>query len=105
VTVRRSFDGRAFQTHHRSDASAPHDWEAKVLRLLGSRGCGFVLTLLEANPQRLRIITRDCSTRAKHLEPESVCSASTQLSHAEQSGFLGSGFDLASTCDALADQY
>jgi hypothetical protein len=81
VTVRRSFNGRAIQPHHGSDAPAPHDWETKSLRLLGSRGCGIILTLLEANPQRLRIITSNCSDCAEHLEPERVCSVSTLNFH------------------------
>ncbi len=46
------------------------------------------------------------SLRIPHLKPGYKADVRFFLfSAAEQSGFPGSGFDLASTCDALADPY
>jgi hypothetical protein len=70
ATVHLSFDGRAFKIYHGANAPTRFAQEVKVLRLLEARGCGFVPRLLEADPQRLRIITTNCGTRVQHLDPE-----------------------------------
>ena len=67
-TVQLSFDGRVFKTYHGKDAEQRFTNEVRVLRHLEARGCGFVPRLLEANPDRLRIVTTNCGARVEHLD-------------------------------------
>ncbi len=68
ATVRLSFDGRVFKTYHGRDAQPRFDNEVRILRYLESRQCNFVPRLLEADPEKLRIITTNCGTRVEHLD-------------------------------------
>lgn len=68
ATVHLSFDGRVFKTYHGSDARTRFDNEVRVLRHLEARGCNFVPKLLEADPEKLRIITTNCGSRVQHLD-------------------------------------
>ena len=67
-TVQLSFDGRVFKTYHGKDAEQRFNNEVRVLRHLEARGCGLVPRLLEANPDRLRIVTTNCGTRVERLD-------------------------------------
>jgi tRNA A-37 threonylcarbamoyl transferase component Bud32 len=69
-TVHLSYDGRVFKTYHGPDAKKRFTNEVKVLRHLEVRGCGFVPRLLEADPERLRIITTNCGARVEHLDAD-----------------------------------
>jgi hypothetical protein len=44
----------------------------KVLRFLEKRGCNFVPRLLEADRDKLRIITTNCGQRVEHLDEERI---------------------------------
>ena len=68
ATVHLGFDGRVFKTYHGPDAPERFANEVRVLRHLEARGCGFVPRLLEADPERLRIITTNCGSRVEHLD-------------------------------------
>jgi len=70
ATVQLSFDGRVFKTYHGADAQPRFEKEVRVLRLLETRGCGFVPRLLEADAAIPRIITTECGTRVEHLDAE-----------------------------------
>jgi tRNA A-37 threonylcarbamoyl transferase component Bud32 len=70
ATVQLSFDGRVFKTYHGPDAQSRFENEVRVLRFLETRGCGFVPRLLEADPDKPRIITTECGTRVEHLDAE-----------------------------------
>ena len=70
ATVQVSFDGRVFKTYHGPDAPKRFEQEVRVLRHLEARGCGFVPRLLEADREKLRIITTNCGTRVEHLDAE-----------------------------------
>ena len=70
ATVRMSFDGRVFKTYHGPDAPTRFAQEVKILRYLESRGCTFVPRLLEADSEKLRIVTTNCGTRVEHLDEE-----------------------------------
>lgn len=70
ATVNLTFDGRVVKTYHGPDAGTRFANEIKVLRYLEARGCGFVPRLLEADPDRLRIVTTNCGTRVEHLDAE-----------------------------------
>ena len=70
ATVRMSFDGRVFKTYHGPDAPQRFAQEVKILRWLETRGCAFVPKLLEADSEKLRIVTTNCGTRVEHLDAE-----------------------------------
>jgi tRNA A-37 threonylcarbamoyl transferase component Bud32 len=70
ATVQLSFDGRVFKTYHGRDAQSRFEKEARVLRFLEARGCGFVPRLLEADAGAPRIVTTQCGTRVEHLDAE-----------------------------------
>jgi tRNA A-37 threonylcarbamoyl transferase component Bud32 len=67
-TVYLSFDGRVFKTYRGHQARERFENEVRVLRFLEERGCPFVPRLLEADPDRLRIVTTNCGTRVEHLD-------------------------------------
>ena len=67
-TVNLTFDGRVVKTYHGPDALARFDRETKILRHLEEKGCNFVPKLLEADRDKLRIITTNCGSRIEHLD-------------------------------------
>ena len=68
ATVHLSFDGRVFKTYHGPNARERFDQEVRVLRFLEARGCPFVPRLLDADSEKIRIITTNCGTRVEHLD-------------------------------------
>ena len=70
ATVNLSFDGRVFKTYHGPDARKRFENEVRVLRHLEAQGCGFVPRLLEADAEKIRIITSNCGSRVEHLDAE-----------------------------------
>ena len=70
ATVHLSFDGRVCKTYHGPDARKRFAQEVKILRHLEARGCHFVPKLLEADAEKLRIITTNCGSRVEHLDAE-----------------------------------
>jgi len=70
ATVQVSFDGRVYKTYHGPSAQERFDKEVKVLKHLEAQGCGFVPRLLEADPEKKRIITTHCGNRVEHLDAE-----------------------------------
>jgi len=68
ATVHLGFDGRVFKTYHGPDAPKRFANEVRVLRHLEACGCGFVPKLLEADPEKLRIVTTNCGSRVEHLD-------------------------------------
>jgi Ser/Thr protein kinase RdoA (MazF antagonist) len=70
ATVHLSFDGRVVKVYHGPDAPTRFANEVAVLRHLEARGCGFVPKLLEADPEKLRIVTTNCGSRVEHLDDD-----------------------------------
>jgi hypothetical protein len=70
ATVNLTFDGRVFKTYHGPKARERFDNEVLVLRHLEARGCPFVPRLLEADPDKLRIITTNCGSRVQQLDDQ-----------------------------------
>lgn len=68
ATVQVAFDGRVFKTYHGPDARKRYENEVRLLRFLEARGCAFVPKLLEADPEKPRIVTSNCGTRVQHLD-------------------------------------
>lgn len=70
ATVNLTFDGRVIKAYHGPDAPTRFANEVRVLQYLQKRGCHFVPRLLEADPERLRIITTNCGQRLEHLDDQ-----------------------------------
>jgi predicted Ser/Thr protein kinase len=68
ATVHLTFDGRVIKAYHGPKAEERFENEVRILQFLAGRGCGFVPQLLEADRERLRIITTNCGTRVEHLD-------------------------------------
>jgi predicted Ser/Thr protein kinase len=67
-TVNLTFDGRVIKAYHGPKADERFDQEVKILRFLEAKGCPFVPRLLEADREKLRIITTNCGSRVDHLD-------------------------------------
>ena len=67
-----TFDGRVIKTYHGPNAAERFAKETRILRLLEARGCNFVPRLLEADAEKLKIITTNCGTRVEHLDQARV---------------------------------
>ena len=70
ATVHLTYDGRVIKAYHGPNAAARFANETLVLRHLEARGCDFVPRLLEADPEKLRIITSNCGSRVEHIDDE-----------------------------------
>ena len=70
ATVQVAFDGRVFKTYHGPDARKRYENEVRVLRYLEERGCSFVPRLLEADEEKVRIVTSNCGMRVQHLDDQ-----------------------------------
>lgn len=68
ATVHLSFDGRVFKAYHGPKAAERFDNEVRILKYLESRGCTFVPRLLEADRDKLRIVTSNCGSRVEQLD-------------------------------------
>src|SRR3954452_18977141 len=68
ATVNLTFDGKVIKVYHGPKALERFTQETKLLRLLEARGCPFVPRLLEADQEKLRIVTTNCGTRVDHLD-------------------------------------
>ena len=68
ATVRLSFDGRVYKTYHGPKAMERFTNEVAVLRHLEAAGCNFVPKLMEADEEKLRIITSNCGSRVDRMD-------------------------------------
>lgn len=78
-TVSLSFDGRVFKTYHGSDARVRFENEVRILKHLETQGCDFVPRLLDADPERLRIVTTNCGSRVDHLDRSRMAELFSEL--------------------------
>jgi serine/threonine protein phosphatase PrpC len=70
ATVHLTFDGRVIKAYHGPNAKERFEKEVQILKFLEERGCEFVPKLLEADAEKVRIITSNCGTRVDHLDEE-----------------------------------
>jgi serine/threonine protein phosphatase PrpC len=68
--VRIGYDGLVHKTFRGREAWVRFSTEVKVLRYLEERGCPFVPRLLDADEDKLTLVTTNCGTRVDHLNPE-----------------------------------
>lgn len=81
ATVHLTFDGRVVKAYHGPDARARYDKEVKVLQLLEAKGCDFVPRLLEADPEKLRIVTTNCGRRVERMDEARIREIFAGLEH------------------------
>ena len=67
-TVNLTFDGRVIKVFHGPNAAERFTNEVHVLRHLEARGCPFVPRVLEADAEKLRLVTSNCGGRVEHLD-------------------------------------
>lgn len=70
--VRIGFDGRVHKTFRAADALDRFDTEVKVLKYLEKKGCDFVPRLIEADREKLHIVTTSCGSRVEQLPEERI---------------------------------
>lgn len=67
ATVRIGYDGRVHKTFRGERARERFDHEVRVLKHLEARGCPFVPRVLEADPDKLLLVTTNCGGRVDHM--------------------------------------
>lgn len=72
ATVHLTFDGRVVKKYHGPDARSRFENEVRMLRHLEEKGCHFVPKLLEADAEKLRIITSNCGNRVERIDEDRV---------------------------------
>ncbi len=72
ATVHLTFDGRVIKAYHGTNALERFTNEVRVLRHLEMRECPFVPRLLDADAEKVRIITSNCGSRVEHLDESRV---------------------------------
>ncbi len=70
--VRIGYDGRVYKIFRGPEAESRFNNEIKVLRTLEERNCDFVPRLLEADPEKLQMVTTNCGTRVEQMGDERV---------------------------------
>ena len=68
ATVNLTFDGRVIKVYHGPNAHERFTNEVRVLRHLETRGCNFIPRLLEADENKLRIVTTNCGSRVERMD-------------------------------------
>ncbi|MFM2083102.1 MAG: hypothetical protein RL380_1793 [Verrucomicrobiota bacterium] len=68
ATVNIAFDGRVIKQFHGANATERFANEVRVLQHLAARGCEFVPRVLEADADKLRLVTTNCGARVEHLD-------------------------------------
>ncbi len=70
ASVRIGYDGRVHKIFRGHQARERFEHEVRVLRHLEAKGCTFVPRILEAEPERLYMVTSNCGTRVDQLNAE-----------------------------------
>lgn len=72
ATVRVGYDGRVFKTFRGHQARERFENEVLVLKYLEKRECPFVPRVLEADPEKLLLVTTNCGRVVQHLSKEKM---------------------------------
>ncbi len=68
--VRLAFDGKVHKTFLGEEAKERFENECRVLRHLEEQGCGFVPKIIEADPDKLYLVTTNCGTKVEQISKE-----------------------------------
>ncbi|MSU31985.1 MAG: serine/threonine protein phosphatase [Pedosphaera sp.] len=80
-SVNLTFDGRVIKIYRGFNAAHRFETEVRILLHLEERGCYFVPRLLEADPDRLRIVTSNCGQRVERLDQQRAQELFAELEH------------------------
>jgi tRNA A-37 threonylcarbamoyl transferase component Bud32 len=70
--VRIGYDGRVHKTFRGPMAQERFENEVKMLKYLEAKGCAFVPRVVEADPEKLYLVTTNCGARVQHISPERI---------------------------------
>lgn len=65
--VRIGYDGKVYKEFRGHMAKERFENEVRVLNYLEEKGCNFVPRVLEADPDKLLLVTSNCGSRVDHL--------------------------------------
>jgi tRNA A-37 threonylcarbamoyl transferase component Bud32 len=68
--VRIGYDGRVHKTFRGHLAKERFENEVRVLKYLETKGCAFVPTLLESDPECMKIVTTNCGKVIEHISED-----------------------------------
>jgi len=77
--VRIGFDGKVYKTFRGPKAEERFANEVRVLKYLSEKECPFVPVLLDADAEKLRIITTNCGSRVDYLDTERMAELFAEL--------------------------
>jgi tRNA A-37 threonylcarbamoyl transferase component Bud32 len=77
--VRITFDGRVFKTFRGHEAAERFANELRVLKHLEEKGCPFVPRVLEADPEKLLLVTTSVGQRVQHLSEAKLAALFEEL--------------------------
>ena len=77
--VRIGYDGRVHKTFRGPKAEERFATEVKVLRYLEQRECPFVPRVLEADPEKLYLVTSNCGTIVDRIGDDKLASLFAEL--------------------------
>lgn len=72
ATVRLTYDGLVHKHYHGTMARERYENETRVLQYLGEQNCPFVPKLLEAQPEKLYIVTTNVGQIVQQISPQKV---------------------------------
>lgn len=70
--VRLGYDGRVHKTFKGHLAKERFEHEVRVLKYLEKQGCTFVPKVLEADPEKLYLVTSNCGQRVEKLTEDKL---------------------------------
>tara|TARA_R100000027_G_scaffold59418_1_gene49739 strand:- start:6470 stop:6985 length:516 start_codon:yes stop_codon:yes gene_type:complete len=68
--VHLTYDGKVYKTFLGEDAETRFNNECRVLEYLAQKGCVFVPKILEADPEKLLLVTTNCGARVDRISTE-----------------------------------
>jgi predicted Ser/Thr protein kinase len=77
--VRIAYDGRVFKTFRGHQARERFDNEVLVLRFLEGKKCPFVPRVLEADPEKLLLVTSNCGRLVEQLSGQKMTDLFAEL--------------------------
>lgn len=78
-TVRLGYDGRVHKTFRGTNARERFENEIRVLRHLEERACPFVPRVVDADPEKLYLVTTNCGQRVDHMTDDKLKSLFDEL--------------------------
>ncbi len=67
ASVHIGYDGRVYKRFKGPQARERYENEVRVLRFLEEKGCSFVPRIIEADDEKLYLVTSNCGRRVEHV--------------------------------------